>query len=143
MDKPFRTRRRVEWIDTDAAGIAHFTAFLRYMEQAEHEFLRDRGLSVLMTDDAGPLSWPRVSVRCDYHQSVIFEDELDIEVHIDRLGTKSITYGFHFLHNDDEIAVGTITAVCCRIGSGDGPRPAPQSIELPSWFVERIQDGPG
>jgi len=141
MQELFRTRRRVEWIDTDAAGIAHFTAFLKYMEQAEHAFLRDRGLSVLMRDDEGPLSWPRVSVRCDYHQAVAFEDELDIEVSIDRLGTKSITYGFNFFHDDDDIAVGSITAVCCRIASGDGQRAVPQSIELPAWFVEKLPDG--
>ncbi len=141
MPKPFRTRRRIEWIDTDAAGIAHFTVFLKYMEQAEHEFLRDRGLSVLMSDDEGNLSWPRVSVRCDYLQAVVFEDELEIEVHVDRLGTKSITYGFHFYHDGEEIAVGAITAVCCRMGSGDVERPVPTSIALPTWFVERLEAG--
>lgn len=138
MPKPFRTQRRIEWGDTDAAGIAHFTAFLQFMEQAEHEFLRDRRLSVLMTDEEGRLSWPRVSVRCDFLKSVVFEDVLEIEVHVDRLGKKSITYGFHFLHNNEEIAVGSITAVCCRIDGREGTRPVPQAIELPAWFVEKL-----
>ena len=38
--------RRVEFADTDAAGIAHFSAFFAWMEETEHEFLRSRGLSV-------------------------------------------------------------------------------------------------
>ena len=36
----FRTTRRVEFRDTDAAGIVHFSAFFFYMESVEHEFLR-------------------------------------------------------------------------------------------------------
>ena len=44
--QPFRTTRRVEFCDTDMAGIAHFSNFFRWMESAEVEFLRQRGLSV-------------------------------------------------------------------------------------------------
>ncbi|MBX7168499.1 MAG: acyl-CoA thioesterase [Pirellulales bacterium] len=121
MSEVYSTQRRVEWHDTDAAGIAHFTAFFRYMEEAEHELLRSRGLSVLMRDDLGQqLSWPRVAVHCDYTGSVKFEDLLDIEVQIARLGTKSVTYDFRFRHGAREVARGTITAVCCRITETGG-----------------------
>src|SRR5213078_989612 len=46
MPAVFRTTRRVEFADTDMAGIVHFANFFRYMESAEHEFLRSHGLSV-------------------------------------------------------------------------------------------------
>ena len=45
MSTAFVTSRRVEFSDTDAAGIVHFVAFFRMMEQAEHELLRSVGLS--------------------------------------------------------------------------------------------------
>ena len=48
MPTTFSTKRRVELRDTDAAGIAHFSAYFRYMEQSEHEFLRHVGLSVIL-----------------------------------------------------------------------------------------------
>src|SRR5215831_6794970 len=51
MPEPFRTQRRVEFADTDMAGIVHFANFFRYMEAAEVEFLRSRGLSVAMIWD--------------------------------------------------------------------------------------------
>ena len=41
-----RTSRRVEFCDTDMAGIVHFANFFRWMESAEVEFLRSLGLSV-------------------------------------------------------------------------------------------------
>ena len=43
---PFTTTRRVEFGDTDMAGIMHFANFFRFMEAAEPDFLRSLGLSV-------------------------------------------------------------------------------------------------
>ena len=39
MPEAFRCTRQVEFNDTDMAGIAHFTAFFRWMEEAETAFL--------------------------------------------------------------------------------------------------------
>jgi 4-hydroxybenzoyl-CoA thioesterase/acyl-CoA thioester hydrolase len=132
---PFRTRRRVEFRDTDAAGIAHFSNFFLYMEQAEHEMLRSVGLSVLEHDSEGALSWPRVSVSCDYRRPVRFEDELEIEVSIERLGEKSITYLFRFFHKGLDVATGRITAVCCRFSD----RAPPQPITIPSRIADKLR----
>jgi len=52
----FHWVRRVEFCETDMAGIAHFSSFIIYMEQAEHAMLRALGTSVFGTPvstDAG------------------------------------------------------------------------------------------
>src|SRR5205809_6898622 len=90
-DVPFRTQRRVEFSDTDMAGIMHFARFFHYMEQVEHEFLRTRGLSVIMDWEGRPLGFPRVSAHCDYQIPVLFEEVFDVTLDIKKLGTKSIT----------------------------------------------------
>jgi acyl-CoA thioester hydrolase len=131
----FHTQRRVEFRHTDAAGIAHFSAFLGYAEEAEHEFLRSLGLSVLMRDDQGALSWPRVSVRADFQGAVRFEDVLDIAVTVARLGAKSVTYRFQFTHGDRAVATAETTAVCCRMS----PTEPPHSIAIPEWFAEKLR----
>jgi 4-hydroxybenzoyl-CoA thioesterase/acyl-CoA thioester hydrolase len=134
MSAPFRTTRRVEFRDTDAAGIAHFSVFFNYMEEAEHELLRSIGSSVLLQDDAGTTSWPRVAVSCDYRGAVRFEDELAIEVRVERLGEKSVTYAFRFHHQDRDVAEGRITAVYCRVGPA-GLR----SLPVPAELREKLQ----
>ena len=69
MATAFVTSRRVEFSDTDAAGIMHFVAFFRMMEQAEHELLRSVGLSVVMHEPSGKIELAagrrevRISVR--------------------------------------------------------------------------------
>jgi acyl-CoA thioester hydrolase len=135
MPEPFRTTRRVEFRDTDAAGIMHFSAFFGYMEEAEHELLRSLGLSVIQPDGEGTLSWPRVSAECNFERPLKFEEEFRVEVRLARLGTKSVTYGFRFTRGGAGIAAGFITAVCCRISS-DGP---PVAIAIPPWIHDRLR----
>lgn len=139
MSTPFRTTRRVEFSDTDAAGIMHFSAFFRFMEQAEHDLLRSQNLSVVMVDDiaqagGGKLSWPRVHAHCDFRSPAHYEDVLDIEVSIGRLGEKSVAYQFRISGNGRELATGEITSVCCRIVAGQPP----QSVEIPAWFRAKL-----
>ena len=43
----FTTTRRVEFCDTDMAGIVHFSTFYKWMEQAEHDYFRSLGLSIV------------------------------------------------------------------------------------------------
>jgi len=134
MTAPYTTSRRVEFRDTDAAGIMHFSMFFVYMEEVEHELLRSVGLSVLEYDKEDSMSWPRVSARCDYRGSAKFEDQLDIQVSITRLGEKSITYTFRFHLGAQEIASGEITSVYCRIL----PNAPPRSIAIPKRISEKL-----
>ena len=104
MTTAFVTTRRVEFSDTDAAGIMHFAAFFRMMEQAEHDLLRSVGLSVVQHDAEGTLSWPRVNAKCDFESAARFEELLTIEVRIARLGERSVTYAHQFLRDGQTLA---------------------------------------
>lgn len=135
----FRATRRVEFRDTDAAQIAHFSVFFHYMEEVEHEFLRSLGLSVLIQHEQGPLSWPRVAASCQYRGAVRFEDVLDIELTVARVGEKSVTYTFRFTHQGRDVAEGQITSVCCRMH----PLAEPEAIPMPPAIAARLREGAG
>jgi acyl-CoA thioester hydrolase len=135
MATAFVTTRRVEFSDTDAAGIIHFVAFFRMMEQAEHDLLRSVGLSVISHDGEGVLSWPRIAAKCEFRSAARFEDVLQIEVRITRLGTTSVTFAHRITHGDREIASGEITTVCCRMHAGAPP----QSMPIPATIVEKLR----
>src|SRR5205823_1332179 len=110
-----RISRRIEFADTDMAGIVHFANFFRYMEAAEVEFLRARGLSVAMIWEGEKIGFPRVGASCDYVKPVRFEDLLDITVRTARLGSKSATYAFEFFKDGEVVARGQVSSVCCRV----------------------------
>jgi 4-hydroxybenzoyl-CoA thioesterase/acyl-CoA thioester hydrolase len=128
---PLQTRRRVEFRDTDAAGIVHFSAFFFWMESAEHELLRVAGVPVVERDAAGnEASWPRVSASCDYVAAVRFGEEVDVAVTVEAVGRTSVTYGFAFSHAGTAVARGRIVAVRCLMHPGGKPEPVPVSAEI-------------
>ncbi len=134
MSQPYRTSRRVEFRDTDAAGIVHFSVFFTWMEAAEHELLRSLGLSVVFSDGVSTITWPRVSARCDYQGPVRFEEIVEIEVHVAKIGAKSVTYDVQFTGPRGAVAVGEMTAVCCRIEPDGGFH----SILIPESFRQAL-----
>lgn len=143
MSDAFHTCRRVEFRDTDAAGIMHFSVFFTCMEAAEHEFLRSLGTSVhtpLAAGDPaqGALSWPRVAAACEYRGSARFEDVLDIELRVARIGSSSVTYAFRFLVDGREIATGSLTSVCCRFVPDQPPMSTPVPDQLRTQLAEYL-----
>jgi acyl-CoA thioester hydrolase len=131
---PFRISRRVEFCDTDMAGIVHFANFFRYMEFAEVAYLRACGLSVKLMWEGQELGFPRVAAQCDYVEPARFEDVLDIDVVLDRLGSKSATYRFDFSRAGVAIARGRVTSVCCRVGAG-----RIEGVEIPASLRRKLE----
>ena len=130
MSTEFSWERRVEFCETDAAGIAHFSSLIIYMEQAEHALLRSLGLSVAHSATATPdgatpddstlrnVSWPRVRVECDFLSPAKFEDIVSINVFLSVLGKKSVTYQHRLFIGTRAIATGSMTSVCCKRENG-------------------------
>ena len=121
----FRTRRRIEFVDTDQGGIVHFSRYLVFMETAEHQFLESLGTSVDRVIDGHHVGWPRVEARCSYESPARFGDTLDIVVRVVRRGRTSMTYGFEFRVEERVIARGEMTSVCCVLEPGRPIRPIP------------------
>ena len=145
----FTHTRRVEFADTDTAGIMHFSNFFRFMEVAEHAFYRSLGFSVheFRPEPGGPkIGWPRVHASCDFKLSLEFEDEAEIELLIERIGTKSITYFFRCWKPapDGEseqllAATGRFTVVCVQLDAPDGRM---RGLVIPDAVRAKIETAP-
>jgi 4-hydroxybenzoyl-CoA thioesterase/acyl-CoA thioester hydrolase len=135
MPITYRTQRRVEFCDTDMAGLIHFANYFRYMESAEIAMLRSLGLSVTMGWEGEHISFPRVAASCEFVRPVRFEDLLDILVTVRKLGQKSVTYGFEFFKGEELVARGEISAVCCRLVPGKRI----ESIEIPAVVRQKLE----
>ncbi len=135
MATPFRIVRRVEFGDTDMAGIMHFANFFRFMEVAETAFLRARGLSVAWTENGVGYGFPRVSAACDYEKPLRFEDEAVIAVTLEKVGAKSLSYRFEFSRDGQPIAVGRMSGVYCRKGPGGTIEP----LEIPPAIRAKLE----
>ena len=132
-----RTRRKVEFADTDMGGIVHFSRFFVYMESAEHELLAAAGTAVHFEHEGEKLGWPRRTACCDYRSPARLGDVLDIHVRIARKGASSMAYAFTFTCGEREVARGRLASVCCVLGDG---RPRP--VRIPGFLAERLAEDP-
>lgn len=114
MVREFSIQRRVQFSETDMAGVMHFSNYFRWMEEVEHAFLRSLGMSVVHRHEDEELSWPRVQVGCEYFSPLYFEDEVDIKLRVEEIRDKSMIYEATFSRNGVRVAVGRIKMVCCR-----------------------------
>ena len=96
------------------AGIVHFSNFFRYMEEAEHAFLRSRGLSVAMDDGKGKLGFPKVSAHCDYMRPARYDDLVDVTLVVRCDDGKCVDYECVFSVAGKKLAVGQVRVAFCR-----------------------------
>ena len=128
MPSDIRLTRRVQFYETDAAGIVHFSWFFRYMEEAEHALWRAAGLSI--HPGGSEIGWPRVATSFEFKRPLKFEDEFDARIRIVSIRDKSLRYVCTLTKGDEKIATGTVTVVCVSRGE-DGvmkARPLPPDI---------------
>ena len=125
MPAEFIYRRRVQFAETDMAGIAHFSMYFRYMEEAEHALWRSVGLQIAPPD--GRVGFPRVAASCDFKASLKFEDEFEVHVRVGAVGRRSIRYGFTLRRGEDILATGSMTSVSVEKVPGASAR----AIDLP------------
>ena len=139
MAHEFHYKRMVQFVDTDMAGIIHFTNYFRYMEEVEIAFYYSIGLPGPFRRDGGDtVRFPRVAASCDFIKPVTCGDWLDCHLLVRRMGNSSIAYEHVFRHEGDIVARGEITVVCVERAAAGGIR----SLPIPAAVRERIEEAP-
>ena len=87
---PFTAIRTASFSETDASGRVHFTQILKWIEDAEHQFLESAGVPVF-TAEGG---WPRVSIKCDYKAPLEFGEEVSVILILSKIGESSLNWEF-------------------------------------------------
>lgn len=116
--------RRVEFYETDTAGIVHFSNYFRYFEAAEHSLFRSLNLKIHTGghDGSSMEGWARVNASATYLAPLKYPEEFTVRVLVEAKGPKSITYAGSVHH-------------------GTGAQGPPAAVG--SWKVVRVRREPG
>jgi acyl-CoA thioester hydrolase len=115
-------QRRVQWMDTDAAGIWHHSVVIRWLEEAEADLHRRLGVS-----DRTFGATPRVRTEFTFATSVQFDDLVDVTLTVSALGETSITYDLEVRRGTTAVASGRVIAVLIDRETGE-KRPWPDDL---------------
>jgi len=115
MPVAFKWCLRVRFSDTDASGRIHYSAMFRFMEAAEEEFLRSAGLPYAAIEKARGVIFPRVHVEAQFMAPLHYDDVVDMEVTVERVGEKAFTLYFDASKDGAPVACGRMTAVSISV----------------------------
>src|SRR5262249_59491200 len=124
-----RLRRRVQFYETDLAGIVHFSWFFRYMEEAEHALWRDAGLSIAKAGEEQ--GFPRLAAHCDFHAPLRFEDEFEVWIRVAAVGRRTMRYAFLVTRGGARSATGTTTIACGTTRPGQAMNAVGSAADAP------------
>lgn len=92
----------VQYYETDKMGITHHSNYIRWMEEARVDFLRQIGWDYARLEAEGIIS-PVVSVSCKYKRSTTFADTISISVGLARYTGIKFCLKYTMKNEKDEI----------------------------------------
>ena len=127
----FKCKFRVHWVDTDTAGVMHFSNYFRYFEACEEEFYRSLGMNMNRLRDEFGVLLPRVEVSCKYKAACRFNDEIEVALIVREVGPKTVTYQFTVTRNSETAAEGVVKCIATSLDW--------KAVELPEDFARVVK----
>ena len=121
---------RVYYEDTDMAGIVYYANYLRYIERARSDWVREIGIDQLAMKAEGIVFAVR-RVEADYIAPALFDDTLEVRTRMTLLTPARMVMEQELYRGDQLLFEADVTIVCI----GPGGKPARLPAELRSLPV--------
>ncbi|MAF06793.1 MAG: tol-pal system-associated acyl-CoA thioesterase [Acidiferrobacteraceae bacterium] len=119
---------RVYYEDTDAGGIVYYANYLKFMERARTEWLRNYGIDLRKLTDDGQMMFVVRSARLDFLQPAHLGDTLEVSVEVLRRRPASVTLHQRVVGSGEVLCTGEVRLACIEPLSMR-PRPLPPFIQ--------------
>ena len=129
MRPPFKfsAGTRVGFSDTDAQGIVYYGRYMPYFDLARVEY--HRNLALMRVE--GGCEFVMRAMHVEYHAPARFDDEIEVDVRVARIGRTSITYEFAAYLAQELLAVTASQTLVLVDLTARKPCEIPQSFRDP------------
>ncbi len=131
-------KHTVQYYETDKMGITHHSNYVRWMEEARIDFLKQLGWDYARLEKEGIIS-PTVEVSCRYKKSTTFSDDVFITVKIREFKGVKLILGYS-MKNAEGSVVAECESVHCFISKEGKPiRLAKEFPEFNKAITDNIE----
>lgn len=128
----FEKEYMVYWSETDAAGIMHFSNYLRVCERVEEEFYFSTDMGRKYRKPSRELWFPRVHAECDYKSPLQARERYKVSLEDILIGESSLVYTYNFRHLNGSLAASCKIVVVAVTGF------PPRKTKVPREMVEKL-----
>ena len=104
-------KHTVQYYETDKMGITHHSNYVRWMEEARIDFLKQIGWAYDRLESMGIAS-PVVAIDCNYKHPTVFAEVIDIKVTIKEFKGIKLVIGYEMKNADDKIVCLATSSHC-------------------------------
>lgn len=105
---------RVYLEDTDAGGIVYYVNYLKFMERARTEWLRQEGLDFSALRTEGYLFVVH-SVQADYRRPAVMDDELVVTASVAQLARSYLVFQQNILRAEQPVCEARVKVACIDV----------------------------
>ncbi len=102
---------RVFYEDTDMAGIVYYANYLRYIERARSDWVREAGVDQNAMREAGVV-FVVSRVEADYLRPARFDDRLEVVTTLERLSRVRMVFRQKVMRGEEVLFDSRVTATC-------------------------------
>lgn len=132
-------RVRAGFGDCDPAGIIYFPVFFDWFHQAMETWFAAIGRPYQDVIVKRKIGFPAVHTEADFRKPIAFGDEIDIELRVTKLGTKSIRFAYDVRGLDEKEPRATGATVCVVIDLDPQSDEYMQGLAVPADLRSRIE----
>jgi acyl-CoA thioester hydrolase len=127
-DKSFHLRVRVYWEDTDGGGVVYYANYLKFMERARSEWLRNLGI-----DQAGlwrdeRIQFAVVEAQVRYRSPARYDDLLDVSAQVEGFKGASVSFRQEVRREGGELLASALIRAACLDSDSLRPRGLPERL---------------
>jgi len=126
---------RVYYEDTDSGGVVYYANYLKFLERARTECLRQWGFEQDTLRDERGIIFAVSVLAISYHRPAVFNDELEIKTGIVKLGKASISFTQDIYRKNN---AGPLCSAQVRIACLNAESFSPQAI--PGDIYKKIKN---
>ena len=119
---------RVYYEDTDLGGVVYYANYLRFIERARSEWIRELGIDQLILRNEGYAIFVVTKIKAVYFSSAQFDDMLTVETSI-KVVSPVRAYFYQNILREEEIIFKAEVCVTCTSNSGKVQR-LPEKIQI-------------
>jgi len=108
-------RIRVGYVDTDRAQVMHHSTYLRYLEMARVEYLRERGCNYRQLELEQGFGLAVVEANVRYKGGARFDDELELQTWIASANRAKLRFDSLILRGSELLTTAQITVCCVKL----------------------------
>ena len=102
---------KVHYYETDKMGITHHSNYIRWMEEARIDFLKQIGWGYEEIESMGIIS-PVTSVECKYKSTTTFADEVYIDIWVEEFKGVKLKIRYNMQKSDGTSVCEAVSEHC-------------------------------